>query len=269
MIDFFDWLTAGDGGRAVHHLARRYLISQQEMRNIAEAVAPAFALTLRRVENRCGGRAVFAHDMLSLLPRDGVASIDICRPSARRFMASFFGSGALAAAVARHASLLTSIAPDTIEKVMPTLAALTLERITRERATGSIGTKTEKSIFEDGQAGFHSSYLEQVCAKPASSLSEDQDMAAPEAQKSSPASIRQGNDAAARSFAGFHLFLADSSGARVAVTGFGGARRGGTWDGRVGKTQEWSAGSSGEGTREMIVLFSRFDTGANRYARRR
>ncbi|MEF2073372.1 hypothetical protein [Consotaella aegiceratis] len=144
MIDFFDWLTAGDGGLATDQLAHRYLLSHDEIRQVAEALAPAFALALDRAD-RIGAREAFVRMLLALLPCEGGAAPEVCAPAARRFLAAFFGSDGLATAVARRASLTTGIAPDTIEELMPGLVALTLETLAQALAARSLAASTSLS----------------------------------------------------------------------------------------------------------------------------
>ena len=120
MNGFADWLAAtAQMQQAMQGLQAQFRLSEHEMREATDALAPAFLLGLRRLQ---ANQAAFADMMakVSLLPADS-------RAAGSTAMKGLFGPAGLADAVARQASMVSGLAPDTLMKMMPTLSAMTLE----------------------------------------------------------------------------------------------------------------------------------------------
>lgn len=120
MNGFADWLAAtAQMQQAMQGLQAQFRLSEHEMREATDALAPAFLLGLRRLQ---ANQAAFADMMgkVSLLPTDS-------RAAGNTAMKGLFGPSGLADAVARQASMVSGLAPDTLMKMMPTLSAMTLE----------------------------------------------------------------------------------------------------------------------------------------------
>ncbi|NDV86115.1 hypothetical protein GTW51_05295 [Aurantimonas aggregata] len=128
MTDFFDWLTAGDSGLAACRLADSFKLSQQEMRKTADALAPAFTLALQRAMLDPAAWARISHHFRPFWNASGQADPALAQtPAARDLAAALFGSGELAAAVSRHVSMASGVAPDTVDTLMRNLSILTMQ----------------------------------------------------------------------------------------------------------------------------------------------
>ena len=132
MAGFDAWLTVTDPALLAEHLAAEFRLSRNEMEKVSEALAPAFALGLRRALADPAAAAGLSRAFRAMMPGSGYGAAAVPNaPPGQAFLDAFFGSEALAAAVARQASLVAGIAPDTIQKLMPGLAMLTMESMAR------------------------------------------------------------------------------------------------------------------------------------------
>ena len=128
MTDFFDWLTAGDSGLAACRLADSFKLSQQEMRKTADALAPAFTLALQRAMLDPAAWTNLSHHFRPFWNANGVTDPALAQTQAARDLAAaLFGSGELAAAVSRQVSMVSGVAPDTVETLMRNLSILTMQ----------------------------------------------------------------------------------------------------------------------------------------------
>lgn len=127
MTDFFDWLSAGDWGLAAERLREEFRLSHEEMRRTTEALAPAFLLGVQRAVADPTAWASFAR----AFPLQSPSAVAPGAEAGGAMMAGLFGNDGLANAVARHASLFSGVAPDTISRMMPSLAAMTVETMMR------------------------------------------------------------------------------------------------------------------------------------------
>ena len=110
MNGFADWLAAtAQMQQAMQGLQAQFRLSEHEMREATDALAPAFLLGLRRLQ---ANQAAFADMMgkVSLLPTDS-------RAAGNTAMKGLFGPSGLADAVARQASMVSGLAPDTLMKL--------------------------------------------------------------------------------------------------------------------------------------------------------
>lgn len=131
MTGYFDWLTAGDSGLSVDRLAEKFRISHNELQRLVEALAPAFTLGLRRSAMDPADWAGISRSFQETVARLYGGQEPAPAPALQGLMDQIFGSKSLAAAVARQASVASGIAPDTIEKLMPELAVVTMENFAR------------------------------------------------------------------------------------------------------------------------------------------
>lgn len=128
MVGFNDWLDVTDPKLMAETIAERFRLSQQELSKAQEALAPAFALGLQRAMSTPAAWGDLAAAFSAMAP--GASAAQRTLPG-QAFLDAFFGSDALSGAVARQASLFAGIAPDTIQKLMPSLAMLTMETMVR------------------------------------------------------------------------------------------------------------------------------------------
>lgn len=127
MTDFFDWLSAFDAGASTDRLAAQFRLSPAEMRRTTDALVPAFMLGLRPFMADPASWTGFMSRMAALAPRTGAGAADPVR-GGQAMLETLFGSE-MTQAVARQASLLTGQSTDTVARMMPTLATLTLQSI--------------------------------------------------------------------------------------------------------------------------------------------
>ncbi|HEX2017485.1 MAG TPA: hypothetical protein VGO17_00975 [Aurantimonas sp.] len=128
MTDFFDWLTAGDSGLAADRLADAFKLSQQEMRKITDALAPAFSLALQRTTADPAAWANLSQHFLPFWSANVPAEPELARSAAARDLATaLFGSRELAAAVSRQVSMASGVTPDTVETLMRNLSIMTMQ----------------------------------------------------------------------------------------------------------------------------------------------
>ncbi|MBO0661146.1 hypothetical protein LQ948_01040 [Jiella sp. MQZ9-1] len=137
MTDFFDWLTASDSGIGADRLADAFNLSQQEMRKTTSALAPAFALALQRAmivpgawATICRGYKPFMDDETSNFAHGTTHS-----PVARDLANALFGSQDIVSAIARHVSVASSVAPDTVEEMIRNISVMTIGTMLRMMMT--------------------------------------------------------------------------------------------------------------------------------------
>lgn len=132
MTDFFDWLTASDSGLSADRLAEQFRLSHEEMRRTSEALAPAFMLALQRAMLDPAAWSDLASRFAPFMPGNPLGGGEMpAGRSATSLLDSLFGSRALTEAIARHVSMASGIAPDTVEKLMPGLAVMTMQATAR------------------------------------------------------------------------------------------------------------------------------------------
>ncbi|WP_157944671.1 DUF937 domain-containing protein [Mangrovicella endophytica] len=131
MTDYFDWLAASESGAAIERLGEQFRLSHEELRRATDALVPAFVLAMQRAFSDPNGWAEMAGQFPTFIPMRAGATPDSSTEPARQFLRHVFGSAALINAVARQASVASGIAPDTIEKLMTPLGAMTLDVMTR------------------------------------------------------------------------------------------------------------------------------------------
>lgn len=129
MAGFNDWLDVTDPKLLAETIAERFRLSHNELQKAQEALAPAFALGLQRAMASPAAWGDLSRAFAAMVPGSAASSPGTMPGQA--FLESFFGSDALTGAVARQASLMAGIAPDTIQKLMPSLAMLTMETMVR------------------------------------------------------------------------------------------------------------------------------------------
>ncbi|MFD2236800.1 hypothetical protein [Aureimonas populi] len=164
MTDFFDWLAAGDWGLATDRLRGEFRLSQEEMRRTTDALAPAFLLALRRTAADPSAWGALAGGLTA--PSPGAGAIGASSQAASATMlAALFGTSALSDAVARHASLFSGVAPDTIRRMMPALAAMTVETVMRMSGwRDATGRQPGEATGERRDRPQEANYLEQLFA---------------------------------------------------------------------------------------------------------
>ena len=128
MTDFFDWLTASDSGVGVDRLADTFKLSHEELRKTMTALAPAFALALQRAMIVPGAWSEiarhyqpFVHSEASNLSVGATNT-----PLARDLSNALFGSKDLVSSVARHVSVASGVAPDTVEMMIRNVSVMTI-----------------------------------------------------------------------------------------------------------------------------------------------
>ena len=178
MASFNEWLTVSDPQLLAEHLAEQFRLSQNELRKVSEALAPAFALGLRRAMNDRAAAPDLSRAFSAMMPGSGygAASVPNSLPG-QAFVEAFFGSDALAGAVARQASLFAGIAPDTIQKLMPGLALLTME--TMARAVMADAERHRPSASAAGDLGAAAAEMMRRGAKAVEALSRPSDVPVP------------------------------------------------------------------------------------------
>ncbi|MBC8128855.1 MAG: hypothetical protein H7Y08_00870 [Rhizobiaceae bacterium] len=124
MAGFNDWLDVTDPKLMAESLADQFRLSQNEFLKAQQALAPAFALGFQRAMTDPKAWSNLQGAGASMLPGAGGGQ-------APQILDLFFGSDALTNAVARQASLFAGIAPDTIQKLMPSLAMLSMDAMMR------------------------------------------------------------------------------------------------------------------------------------------
>ena len=149
MTDFFDWLTAGDSGLAACRLADAFKLSQQEMRKTTDALAPAFSLALQRAMMNPAAWTSLSDHFLPFWNANAPTSPELAQGAAARDLATaLFGSRELAAAVSRHASLASGVAPDTVETLMRNLSIMTMQ--TMVQAMVANAARNQPKGFAEG-----------------------------------------------------------------------------------------------------------------------
>lgn len=128
MTDFFDWLTTADTGLAADRLAKAYNLSHKELRETAQALAPAFALALQRTMANAEMAAELAQQFAPHYGQGAAPSRQTAgNDSVRRLTETLFGSHQLLDAIARQVSSVTGTAPDTVEMLMRNLTLMTMQ----------------------------------------------------------------------------------------------------------------------------------------------
>ncbi|MBO0903021.1 hypothetical protein [Jiella sonneratiae] len=128
MTDFFDWLTASDSGIGADRLADAFNLSHEELRKTMTALAPAFALALQRAMIVPGAWSEISRHYKPFLNTEAsdVAFGGAMSPFAGDLSRSLFGSQELVSAVARHVSVASGVAPDTVETMMRNISVMTI-----------------------------------------------------------------------------------------------------------------------------------------------
>ena len=130
MTDFFDWLTAADSGLAADRLARQFRLSQKELRETADALIPAYLLAMRRMAADPGAwTALLGSVPFAVGGNPGLDAVS--DGEAASLVERLLGTGPLAQAIARQASMATGLAPDAVARMMPGLAVLTMQAVGR------------------------------------------------------------------------------------------------------------------------------------------
>ncbi|KQT69768.1 hypothetical protein ASG54_14990 [Aureimonas sp. Leaf460] len=163
MASFDDWLTVTDPRLFGEALAEQFRLSQKELEKATQALAPAFAIGFQNALADPKSWQDLSKAFYGLVP--GLSGATPGQGHAGEiFTKTFFGSDALVSAVARQASLVAGIAPDTLQKLMPGLAALTMqamvrtsmENLTRNApaglATGDLGGATAEMMRRGANA---------------------------------------------------------------------------------------------------------------------
>ncbi|MEE2950102.1 hypothetical protein SAMN06297251_13230 [Fulvimarina manganoxydans] len=128
MTDFFDWLTTADTGLAADRLAKAYNLSHKELRETAQALAPAFALALQRTMANAEMATELAQQFAPHYGQGAAPSRQTAgNDSVRRLTETLFGSHQLLDAIARQVSSVTGTAPDTVEMLMRNLTLMTMQ----------------------------------------------------------------------------------------------------------------------------------------------
>lgn len=132
MTDFFDWLTASDSGFASDRLREQFRLSPQEMRRTMEALAPAFLFGLQRLVADPAGWTDFMRRVAALGPDQVAPGLEgFSQAPTGALLGKLFGTDVLTDAVARQASSMAGVAPDTIRKMMPDLALMIVQTMMR------------------------------------------------------------------------------------------------------------------------------------------
>lgn len=132
MTDFFDWLTVGDSGLGADRLADAFKLSQREVRQTTEALAPAFTLALQRAMLDPAAWTELSHRFLPFMDGTTMPGPETARsPAAKDLADALFGSRDISNAVARKVSLASGIAPDTVEKLMRNLSIMTMQTMVK------------------------------------------------------------------------------------------------------------------------------------------
>lgn len=163
MASFDDWLTVTDPRLFGEALAEQFRLSQKELDKARQALAPAFALGFQNALADPKSWQDLSKAFYGLVPGFSGGSAADGKPG-EIFTRAFFGSDALVSAVARQASLVAGIAPDTLQKLMPGLAALTMQAMVRSSmetltrntpaglATGDLGGATAEMMRRGANA---------------------------------------------------------------------------------------------------------------------
>ncbi|KAA0971867.1 hypothetical protein FPY71_01685 [Aureimonas fodinaquatilis] len=135
MTTFADWLAASAGMQnASEQLQAQFRLSEKEIREATEALAPALMLGMKRM---MANQAQFAEmsRQFAAFPAAGSDAFG------QKAMLGLFGSRDLADAVARQASLISGLAPDTLAQMIPIFSSLTVDSImhTLNASTGRKG----------------------------------------------------------------------------------------------------------------------------------
>lgn len=163
MATFDDWLTVTDPRLFGETLAEQFRLSQKELEKATQALAPAFALGFQNALSDPKSWQDLSKAFYGLVP--GLAGGSAADPKPGDiFTRTFFGSDALVSAIARQASLVAGIAPDTLQKLMPGLAALAMQAMVRSSmetltrnapaglATGDLGGATAEMMRRGANA---------------------------------------------------------------------------------------------------------------------
>ncbi|KQT54857.1 hypothetical protein ASG43_04750 [Aureimonas sp. Leaf454] len=163
MASFDNWLTVTDPKLFGEALAEQFRLSQNELEKATQALAPAFTLGFQNAMADPGIWPDLTQAFQGLVPGFGGTTPPAAHPG-EIFTRAFFGSDALSAAIARQASLVAGIAPDTMQKLMPGLAALTMQSMVRSSmatlgrnapaglATGDLGGATAEMMRRGANA---------------------------------------------------------------------------------------------------------------------
>lgn len=180
MTDFFDWLTAADSGLAADRLREQFRLSEEEMRRTSEALAPAFLLGLQRL----AAQPAAWSDFMARMSGTGSAA-DGRRPRMGEFgdlLGPLFGSKALADSIARQASTMSGISPDTIAKMMPELGLMTVR--TMMRMAGTPGSAPFGNALPSDAGGLAMAEMMRRSANAVEAFSRPSGSAAPSAPPS-------------------------------------------------------------------------------------
>lgn len=123
MMNFLDWLGAAGsavGSTPQGRLERQFGFRPEETRRAAEALGPAYLLGLQRL---AGDVDAWTSLIRSLAPGSA--------PMGGAATPAFFGSDALARAVAGEAARHSGLPQDMLAAMMPTLSAMTVEAVMR------------------------------------------------------------------------------------------------------------------------------------------
>ena len=133
MTDFFDWLTASDSGVAADRLADTFKLSHEELRKTMTALAPAFALALQRAMIVPGAWSEIARHYQPFFNSEASdLSVGATNtPLARDLSNALFGSKDLVSSVARHVSVASGVAPDTVEMMIRNVSVMTIGTMLR------------------------------------------------------------------------------------------------------------------------------------------
>ena len=128
MTDFFDWLTAADSGLGVDRLADAFNLSRDEFRGTTDALAPAFAVALRRAMADPEVWQDLAKRFVPLMGQTTAPGPETAQSTAAKaFSDTLFGSADISSAIARKVSLANGVAPDAVEQLMRNLSVMTMQ----------------------------------------------------------------------------------------------------------------------------------------------
>ncbi|NDW03930.1 hypothetical protein [Jiella pacifica] len=133
MTDFFDWLTASDSGVAADRLADTFKLSHEELRKTMTALAPAFALALQRAMIVPGAWSEISRHYQPFVKSEASdLSVGATNsPLGRDLSNALFGSKDLVSSVARHVSVASGVAPDTVEMMIRNVSVMTIGTMLR------------------------------------------------------------------------------------------------------------------------------------------
>ena len=129
MLPLFDMLTQAQNGNAIDQMAKQFNLSQKQAQDAMEALLPAFSQGLKRNATNpydlgsflnalaSGQHAKYFEDASNAFSQQGVEE-------GNGILGHLFGSKELSRAVAAQASQATGIAQQTLQQMLPALAAM-------------------------------------------------------------------------------------------------------------------------------------------------